>query len=774
MKHFSESIVSEGVLKSEPLDLSAHDMIYETAAMQWRYGVPLGNGAIGTMVWGDGQPLHLTLDHPDYFDSRQTVNEHPDNNYATLRRLFDENKREEICQISTEGCHRVELQQPPSKISVGSLAIDFPIKRRVQTMRFDLARACLTVKDEQEQTLVEIFSPRELPLVVLRAAKGFFKMDSVRYIRGKNTPNAERKYDQNGCFVEHKIADGSSGAVAWRIEEAEEYSMLLITICHSRETEDPLKSSVTRLAQAIETGWQNLFQRHVEYWNHFWRQSSVHVPDRRLESLWFMELYKLAASSRKGYIPPNLQGLWPPHGETPPWWGAHANNMNTEMTYWPVYAANHPELLEPFHDWLIDELLPQAKKNTKRFYDFDGARFEGGAVYKRGWVFTLYAGCNLWVGAGAWWCQHFWWAYSYYPDDAFLRDKAYPFMREVLIFYEKYLEEDFNGVLHVPLTHSPEWKEGRPDALCSDSTIDLSLIRFAADAGAKAAEILGFHQEASRWRDLLAKLAPYPIDDEYGLQISPNEKLTQSHRHHSHLVPIFPCGDLNIEGTQEDLDIIKKSFELLEKTGTGFWFGFSFPWAACIAARLRKGNYAWRMLDIYLEGFISPNTFHLNGDYKYQGFSCRHYTPYTNEAGTAAVAAIQEMLLQSWGGIIRLFPAIPTHWRDCSFCDLRAEGGILVSAEMRNRRLVNARFQSEFKTQCRVANPDDETWILQCPANELILNGTSLEFNIEPNIEYCLSPQKRDDGNEQSCPVKKESNVFGLKKNWMYPPEIQD
>jgi len=771
MKHLGENIVSR---ESEPLDLSVHDMVYETPAMNWRYGVPLGNGVVGSMVWGDGQPLHLTLDHPDYFDSRQTVNKHPDFNYATLRRLFGENRREEICQIATEGCHRVELQQPPRKISVGSLAIDFPTKQCVQTMRFDLCRALLTIQDEQAQAVVDIFSSWEPPVVVLRAPKGFFSEECVEYVRGLNTPNSRTEHVKHDFLVKHDIADGGRGVVAWRIENTDQQSILFVTVTHSAEGGDPEVSAKTRLSRAAKSGWRVLFQQHAERWDMFWRQSSISLPDRRMESLWFMELYKLAASSRKGYIPPNLQGLWPPHGETPPWWGAHANNMNTQMTYWPVYAANHPELLEPFHNWLIEEQLPQAKQNTKRFYDFDGAKFEAGVVYRKGWLFSLYAGCTLWVGAGAWWCQHLWWAYSYYPDDAFLRDKAYPFMREALIFYENYLEEDSNGVLHVPLTHSPEWKEGHPDALCGDSTIDLSLIRFAADAGAKAAEILGFHQEASRWRDLLAKLAPYPINDEYGLQISPNENLTESHRHHSHLIPIFPCGDLNIDGTQEDLDTITKSFGHLEKTGTGFWFGFSFPWAACIGARLRKGNYAWRMLDIYIEGFISPNTFHLNGDYKYQGFSCRHYTPYTNEAGTAAIAAMQEMLLQSWGGIIRLFPAIPTHWRDCSFCDLRAEGGILVSAEMRNRRLVSARFRSEFKTQCRVANPGGGAWILQCPANELSLDGTVLEFHIEPNMEYCLSPQKLDDGNEPSCPVKKGNNVFGLKKNWMYPPEIQD
>ena len=770
-QYLSESTVSKEALK---LDLSVHDMIYETPAMNWRYGVPLGNGVVGAMIWGNGLPLHLTLDHSDYFDTRQLENIDPRFNYADLRCLFADGKREDVSEIATARLHE-EQHPPPEKISVGSLAIQFPQGQAIQTMRFDLARACLMIQDEPAQTVVDIFSCWEPPVVVFRAPKGFFAEDRIEYVCGQNTPNAQPEHDKHDFVVKHDIADGGRGVVAWRIEDTDQHSILLVTVTHSAEGGDPEVSAKTRLNQAVETGWHTLFQQHTERWDVFWRQSSINVPDRRMETLWLMELYKLAASSRRGYIPPNLQGLWPPHGEKPPWWGEHANNINTQMTYWPVYAANHPELLEPFHDWLFNDQLPEAKKMTKLFYNVDGAKFDAATIHRKGHLLVEYAGCMLWPAVGAWWCQHLWWAASYYQDNVFLKNQAYPFMREALTFYENYLETDSNSVLHVPLTHSPEWREGHADALCRDSTIDLALIRFAATAGARAAEILGLPQDASRWRNLAANLVPYPVSDsprQSGLQISPGENLTESHRHHSHLTPIFPCGDLNIEGTKEDLDIIKKSFELLELRGTGFWFGFSFPWAACIGARLCKGNYAWRMLDTYIEGFISPNTFNLNGDYKHQGFSSRHYTPsppYTNEAGTGAAAAIQEMLLQSWGGIIRLFPAMPSHWRDSSFCNLRAEGGILVSAEMRNRRLVKAQFQSESKMRCRVANPDGETWIIQCPNDKSTVQGSVLELDIEPDVRYSLRPQKLDEGKEQTCPAEKEANVFGLKKNWMFP-----
>ena len=164
--------------------------------------------------------------------------------------------------------------------------------------------------------------------------------------------------------------------------------------------------------------------------------------------------------------------------------------------------------------------------------------------------------------------------------------------------------------------------------------------------------------------------------------LSPDESLNESHRHYAHAMSIYPLELLNYDRSERDRKIIDKTIENLEVLGSGFWVGFSFPWMAQFYACQGNGEGAAYQLKLFWESFCSQNGFNLNGDYKKHGLSYYHYRPFTLEANMAAADAVQEMLLQTRDGIIRLFPAVPKNWfESCiSFDKLRAPGGILVSA----------------------------------------------------------------------------------------------
>jgi alpha-L-fucosidase 2 len=433
------------------------------------------------------------------------------------------------------------------------------------------------------------------------------------------------------------------------------------------------------------------------------------------------------------------------------------------MFYWPVYTANHLELLEPFHDWLIDDQLPAGRAYAKSFYGFDdGAYFQTATIGHRCFRVGMYATCNIWPAVGAWWCQHLWWAHLYQPSPAFLRDRAYPFMRQCMIFYEQLLEPGTDGKLHIPLTHSPEWQEAEPQAFCADSTIDLSLVRYAARAAISTAELLGLCDDAKRWIAFSERLPEYPVDENLGLQIYPGQNLTETHRHQSHLTPIFPSGDLNVDGTEEQRQLMQKSLLHLEHMGSGYWTGFGYAWAACIAARVGWGNNAWRVLDTYVGAFLSPNSFNLNGDFKNQGVSIAHYTPFTNEAGSGAAEAINQMLLQSWGGTIRLFPALPDAWREASFTDLRAEGAFLVSADLCDRRIVHATIRSEAGGACRVLNSFGGEVMVE--GTNQVQVGEFIEFSTQAGGVYVIRPKAAVSLESPASGVPKERNFFGVKR----------
>ncbi len=189
------------------------------------------------------------------------------------------------------------------------------------------------------------------------------------------------------------------------------------------------------------------------------------------------------------------------------------------------------------------------------------------------------------------------------------------------------------------------------------------------------------------------------------LLVAKDYPLPFSHRHFSHLMAIHPLGLIRWENGPADQAIIRASLAELDAKGTSAWCGYSFSWLANLAARARDGARAERALQIFSEAFCLRNGFHCNGDQSGKGYSSFRYRPFTLEGNFAAAAGLQEMLLQSYSGTIRVFPAIPTSWKDVSFTTLRAEGAFLVSAEQKDGEVQRSRVIAEKGGSLRLEDP---------------------------------------------------------------------
>jgi hypothetical protein len=165
---------------------------------------------------------------------------------------------------------------------------------------------------------------------------------------------------------------------------------------------------------------------------------------------------------------------------------------------------------------------------------------------------------------------------------------------------------------------------------------------------------------------------------------------------------IHPLGLLNFED-EKDRKIIQNSLKHLDKIGTDYWTGYSFAWLGNLKARAKDGDGARNALRTFASAFCSSNSFHVNGDQSKKGYSKYSYRPFTLEGNFAAAAGIQEMLLQSHNGFVEVFPAIPNDWKNVSFHQLRAEGGLLVSATkaegMLDKVVITAETSTEFTFQ---------------------------------------------------------------------------
>jgi alpha-L-fucosidase 2 len=348
--------------------------------------------------------------------------------------------------------------------------------------------------------------------------------------------------------------------------------------------------------------------------------------------------------------------------------------------------------------------------------------------------------------------------YLYSQDEVFLRDKAYPFMREFMKFFAGYLEKGEDGLYHLPWDSSPEFEY----LMGWDVTCSLALIRFLAESLLQSQDILGLSDpDVPKWQEILDHLTPYP-EDQSGLLIMKDTPLSHSHRHHSHLMPIHPLGQLNVDGTEEERSLISRSINTWLRQGFGEWIGEVWSWASLIASRIYKGNMACMFLERYADAFPSENSLNMNNDekkYGQGGFFFLHSTDpgatrpdgwpdrwpreFSINGGFGAAAAVLEMLLQSWTGVVRVFPALPDRWHDAWFENLRAQGAFLVSSRLSRRRVAFIDITSEAGGTCRVHNP----WATRATVTGLstgdtcLRDGQTLEIATRKGDRLRLTPE---------------------------------
>jgi alpha-L-fucosidase 2 len=356
------------------------------------------------------------------------------------------------------------------------------------------------------------------------------------------------------------------------------------------------------------------------------------------------------------------------------------------MTYVHYLAANHWSEGAAFLDFVY-QLLPRFRVFARHFYETPGAAVPGvmslDGEPMGGWVQYSYSPVN-----GAWVAWMFYRHWLYTRDPADLR-RGYEFCEEIATCLEHLLEKQPDGTLTLPLSSSPEIFNNSLRAwLKPNSNYDRDCMEALFLGLADMARASGKNAAATKWRKLAGALGPRHVDADGVLMFSGNEPFHQSHRHHSHQMGIHPFGTLNIEQGGDARRIINATLDRMNKLGTSAWTGYSFSWIACSFARAARAEDALHYLDRYVRAFILRNGFHVNGDQLKAGLSRSTYRAFTLEGNFLAGEAVHEMLLQSWGGVIRLFPATPWRWHDAAFRGLRAEGAWKVSATRHNNATV--------------------------------------------------------------------------------------
>jgi alpha-L-fucosidase 2 len=482
-------------------------------------------------------------------------------------------------------------------------------------------------------------------------------------------PAATKKTTDGVSQVTQNLVAGGQTATAYRRSG----NTLYLTHAHTYPDRTAEAQALARVRKADE---DTLRTAHRTWWNAYYRKSFLSIPDQRLQSFHWAQLYKIASGTRKDAPVMATCGPWLEKTGWPAvWW-----NLNVQLEYWLIHGSNHLEL-DAISTTLRDN-VDNLVKNVRPEYQSDSAgvgRSTDRRTIKGSYVQRPGDSGSGEVGNLAWTLHNAWLSYRHTMDEDLLQNTIFPLLRRTTNYYLHFLKKGDDGRLHLPQTLSPEY------GLAPDANYDLALLRWSLDTllRTKPDDPL-----AGRWQQTLKDLTPYPVDKN-GFMIGAGVPYAKSHRHYSHLLMVYP---LHLVTPDTDSALIEKSVRYWHSL-TGAHRGYSYTGAASMFALLGNGNEA---LNYLMKFFDTSTSYPVTENTMYKEGSPVVETP------LSASQSIHDMLCQSWGGVIRVFPGVPDKWADAALDNFLTQGAFLLSAVRRGGKTLWAKVTSQQGQPCAV------------------------------------------------------------------------
>lgn len=640
-----------------PEFMARHDLVWKRLPDRWESGAFMGNGLLGANVYTTdvGHSLQWRIGRTDVVDHGSRI---PIGDFVlvTSGDLVDADLRLELWNAELTGT----ITTTKGEIGVRSFTHSDQL---VQVIELTPTEGERDVQFQWRPGLAA--NPRNI-------------YQRVEVPPRERNPEPERTAEDGVELALQPLATGGGHATAWKeVADTGGSQIVYLSVGFSTSDLDKAKhEAINAVNEAASAGLDELTSSHRRWWHDFWPRSFLSIPDTRMESFYWIQLYKMASGTRANRPLLDLMGPWFRRTPWPKiWW-----NLNIQLTYWPQLASNHLELGQSLTR-ALDDHKAQLARNARPFS-------EDSYAIGRSCSYDLDRAAKPEIGNLTWALHNYYLQYRYSMDDVMLREQLFPLLKGSINYYLHLLELGDDGYLHIPLGLSPEYPD-QPSPN-SDCNYDLALLRWGCQTLLASCDRLQIDDPLiPKWKETLEKLVPYPVDGN-GYMISASVPFKESHRHYSHLLMIYPLHLVNLDQA-ENRELITKSLD--------HWMGmdralrgYSFTGASSISALMGRGNDAARYMNMLLDG---------------QRFKIHPNTMYTEagpviETPLSGAASIQDMVLTSWGDKIRVFPAVPDDWPDVTLHNMRTEGAFLVSAVRHGGKTEFIRIESLAGEPCRL------------------------------------------------------------------------
>jgi alpha-L-fucosidase 2 len=721
---------------------------YDAPATDWMtQALPIGNGYIGAMFFGDPAEEHIQFSEGTLWAGGKNANSEYNfglrkdayKNLPQVRKLLSQGKLKEAHILAnkelTGQIHDKKGNTPSSDFgaqqTMGDLYIVVSAKGEVKNYKRELDISSAVGKvtyeigtDKFERTffgnypskvMVYKFKSTSPETYSIRLTsphqKDYEKFEKNRYTFGGSLKDNHQEFESTYRIDTDGKATLENGIVT--VKNA--HSVVLIQTVSTDyvmqfpdyKGNDYKKANQNVMTTVAGKNYEALFSQQQKDYKSLFEKVSIKLgtstnsdqptnerqisyfkgtADPGFEELYFQYgRYLMISASRPGTMPMSLQGKWN-DSTNPPWANDYHTNINIQMIYWPAEVTNLSECFLPLSDF-TKSLVEPGKLAAREFFNAPGwtvnTMLNAYGYTSPGWDFPW----GFFPGGAAWFAQHMWEHYSFTQDKAYLKNTAYPVMKEAALFWMDYLSDDGKGHLVSSPSYSPE-QGGISTGASMDHEIAWDILTNTIAAAKALNTDPDFITKAQSIRD---KIFPLQIGRWGQLQEWKEDvdDSTNKHRHVSHLFALHPGKQISWAKTPAEAQAAKVSLNARGDEGTGW----SLAWKVNFWARLQDGNRAYKLFKSVLRPVLDKGTNMSNGGGSYANLLCAH-PPFQLDGNMGSTAGVAEMLLQSQAEMIELLPALPDAWKNGEVKGLKARGNITVDMKWKDGKLLSSTLTS--------------------------------------------------------------------------------